>query len=185
VDAVAGICHAVAADELTERFGPVNPRAAVKVRDVVDEYAAKFIALAPFMVVATASADGACDASPKGGRPGFVQVADPKTLIIPDYKGNALFFGVRNILENPRVGLLFMIPGVEWTLRVGGRARIVDDPETLARFDQTSPAGRGLQLAIEVTVEECYFHCPKAFVSSKLWEGLLRRPVELPPLYGG
>jgi predicted pyridoxine 5'-phosphate oxidase superfamily flavin-nucleotide-binding protein len=90
VDAVAGMCHAVAADELNERFGPVNPRAAVKVRDVVDEYAAKFIGRAPFMVVATASADGACDASPKGGRPGFVQVVDPKTLVIPDYKGKPL-----------------------------------------------------------------------------------------------
>jgi len=114
-----------------------------------------------------------------------VQVADPKTLVIPDYKGNALFFWMRNILANPRVGMLFMITGVEWTLRVGGRARILDDPETLARFDQASPAGRGLQLAIEVTVEECYFHCPKAFVSSQLWEGLPHQSVELPPLYGG
>src|SRR5439155_3006190 len=83
--------HAVVAEELNERFGAVNPRAAVKVKDVVHEWAQRFIARSPFMVLATASADGACDASPKGGRPGFVLVLDEKTLLIPDYKGKSLF----------------------------------------------------------------------------------------------
>jgi len=161
------VAHAVAAEELNERFGPVSPRAAVKVRDVVHEWAQRFIARSPFMVLATASADGACDASPKGGRPGFVLVVDEKTLLIPDYKGNALFFGLRNIIENPQVGLLFLVPGVEWTLRVGGRARIVDDPELLDRFRQVVPDDRTVQLGIEVKVEEVYFHCPKSLVAAR------------------
>jgi predicted pyridoxine 5'-phosphate oxidase superfamily flavin-nucleotide-binding protein len=135
-------------------------------------------------VIATASASGACDASPKGGRPGFVLVADPKTLYIPDYKGNALFFGMRNILENPHVGLLFMIPGVDWTFRVGGRARIVDDPPLLERLCQGDPSNRAINVAIEVTVEEAYFHCPKAYRAAKLWDGLPKEKFDdLPPNY--
>ena len=183
MDAVAELTHAVCADELNERFGPVSPRAATKVKTEIDEWAASFVAETPFMILSTASADGACDASPKGGRPGFVVVKDSRTVLVPDYKGNALFFGLRNILENPQVGLLFMIPGVEWTLRLGGHARIVDDEETLERFRQTAPSARSVQLAIEVQVDECYFHCPKAFGASKLWDGIERRKFDLPPWY--
>lgn len=179
--------HAVCADDLAARFGPPSARAAVKVQEAIDEYGARFVGRSPFLVLATASADGACDASPKGGRPGFVLVADPKTLLIPDYKGNALFFGLRNLLENPRVGLLFMVPGVDWTYRVGGRARITDDPAVLARFQGAAEqVERTVQLALEVTVEACYFHCPKAFVAGKLWGERPSEPFrDLPPLYRG
>lgn len=178
--------HAICAEQLNERFGPVSPRAAVKVQPAVDEYAARYIARAPFLVLSTASADGRCDASPKGGRPGFVLLVDERTLLIPDYKGNALFFGLRNILENPQVGLLFMIPGVDWTLRIGGQARLVDDDAMRQRFQQAAPTDRLVQLAIEVTVEECYFHCPKAYLASGLWEGLPKEKFDdLPPLYSG
>jgi len=174
--------HAVVAEELNERFGAVNPRAAVKVKDVVHEWAQRFIARSPFMVLATASANGACDASPKGGRPGFVLVGDEKALLIPDYKGNALFFGLRNIVENLQVGLLVLQPGVEWTLRVGGRARIVDDPEVLERFRQAAPNDRTVQLGIEVKVDEVYFHCPKSLVAAKVWGDTPREPfTDLPP----
>lgn len=175
--------HAIVAEELTERFGPVNPRAAVKVRDSIGEEAGRFIARSPFMVMATASSEGACDASPKGGRPGFVMVDGPRTLLIPDYKGNALFFGMHNILENPQVGLLFMVSGVDWTLRVGGRARILDDATTLDRLRLAASDERPIQLAIEVSVEECYFHCPKSFVAARLWGEGPRQPfTDLPPV---
>lgn len=183
MDAVAELTHAVCADDLNERFGPASPTAVRKVKAEVDEWAASFVAEAPFMILSTASADGACDASPKGGRPGFVIVKDSQTVLIPDYKGNSLFFGLRNILENPQVGMLFMIPGVEWTLRIGGHARIIDDAETLERFRQAAPSARSAQIAIEVTVDECFFHCPKAFGASKLWDGIERRKFDLPPWY--
>ncbi len=162
------LTHAVCADELNDRFGTPSPRAVGKVQPQVDDYSAAFIARSPFCVLATASAEGACDASPKGGEPGFVRVADPQTLLIPDYKGNSLFFGMRNLLENPHVGLIFLIPGENWTLRVGGRAQIVDDEETLALLPGAKSATRP-QLAIKVTVEECFLHCPKAFNNADLW----------------
>ena len=161
--------HAVCGEELNERFGPVNSKAVGKVQHRITEQAVAFIAQAPFMVLATAGADGTCDASPKGGEPGFVMVADDNTLLIPDYKGNNLFFGVRNILENPHVGLLFMIPGEGWTLRVGGQARFVDDQPTLTALSGDSFLGESPRAAIKVTVEECYFHCPKAFKRTDLW----------------
>lgn len=161
--------HAVCADELNPRFGTPSVRAVGKVQPIVDEWSAAFIARAPFCILATASAEGACDASPKGGDPGFVVVADPHTLLIPDVKGNNLFFGVRNILENPHVGLLFLIPGENWTLRVGGRATIVDDEATLARLRESLTRGQPSQLAIKVEVEECFLHCPKSFTYSDLW----------------
>ena len=161
--------HAVCSEELNERFGPVNPKAVGKVQPRITEKAAAFIGQAPFMVLATAGADGTCDASPKGGEPGFVAVADDNTLLIPDFKGNNLFFGVRNILENPHVGLIFMIPGEGWTLRVAGRAQVVDDQPSLTALMGDSFLGEAPRAAIKVTVEECYFHCPKAFKRSDLW----------------
>lgn len=161
--------HAVSAGSLGERFGEPSARAAGKVQPEVDEWTAAFIAKSPFCVLATSSAEGAMDASPKGGDPGFIQVADPKTLLIPDYKGNNLFFGMKNILENPRVGLLFFIPGENWTLRVGGNAQIVDDPATLDRLDTAGSKAKKPQLAIRVDVEEVFLHCPKAFNHSDLW----------------
>jgi hypothetical protein len=178
--------HALTAEELSARFGPASPKAAIKKRAEIDRHAARFIAQAPFLVMATASADGACDASPKGGPPGFVLVADPTTLLIPDYPGNRLFDGLRNLMENPRLGLLFMIPGENWTLRVNGRARIRDDAEALERLHEHNPKGKAPQLAIEVTVEECFFHCPKSFVAADLWNAdKHRRFDDLPELFRG
>ncbi|MBI3968208.1 MAG: pyridoxamine 5'-phosphate oxidase family protein [Chloroflexi bacterium] len=160
--------HAVSTEDLNERFGLTSPKARIKKRAEVDEHGARFIGQSPFCVMATASA-GACDASPKGGNPGFVLVAAPKTLLIPDYPGNRLFDGMRNLLENPRLGLLFMIPGENWTFRVNGAARIRDDAETLERLRDHDPKGKAPLLAIELTVEECFFHCPKSYVAADLW----------------
>ncbi|PYM94217.1 MAG: phosphohydrolase, partial [Candidatus Rokuibacteriota bacterium] len=121
----------------------------------------------PFLLLATASASGRCDVSPKGDAPGFVHVLDERRLVIPDRPGNKRLDGMRNILENPHVGLIFLIPGREETLRVNGRAWIVRDEEILAKL---SARDKLPQLAIAVETEEVFFHCPKAFRRSKLWE---------------
>ncbi len=162
------LSHAVCAEELNERFGPVNPRAATKVKPALSEWMAGFIRRSPFMVLATASAGGAIDTSPKGGDPGFVAIVDNRTLLIPDYAGNNLFFGHRNVLENPQVSLLFMIPGETWTVRVTGRALIVDDEESLMLLGACSN-GEKPRLGIRVAIEECFQHCPKAFNRADLW----------------
>jgi len=118
-------------------------------------------------LLATSSASGRCDVSPKGDAPGFVRVLDEHHLAIPDRIGNKRLDGMRNILENPHVGLIFLIPGREETLRVNGRAWIVRDEALLTTL---SAQGKLPQLAIGVEIEECFFHCPKAFRRSKLWE---------------
>jgi PPOX class probable FMN-dependent enzyme len=138
-----------------------------KVFDRVDEYARAFIERAPFAMVATSDAAGRVDVSPKGDEPGFVVVDDERTLLVPDRPGNKLAYGFRNLLENPRIGLLFVVPGVTETLRVNGRAEVTRDPALLARL---AARGKAATLATRVGVEECFFHCGKAFLRSKLWE---------------
>lgn len=118
-------------------------------------------------MLSTADADGRLDASPKGDGPGFVEVVDEKTLLIPDRLGNRLAYGHRNILANPRVGVLFMIPGTPETLRVNGHAALTADPDLLQRLEAR---GRPAVLAIRVGVEEVLFHCAKAFLRAKLWQ---------------
>jgi PPOX class probable FMN-dependent enzyme len=115
----------------------------------------------------TAGADGRCDVSPKGDTPGFVLVLDDHRLAIPDRPGNRRLDGYSNLLANPHVGLIFMVPGREDTLRVNGRAWISRDPDLLARL---AARGKAPQTAIGVEVEECFIHCAKAFKRSQLWE---------------
>ncbi len=119
------------------------------------------------MLVATSDASGRCDVSPKGDAPGFVQVLDDRHLLIPDRPGNKRFDGIRNLLENPGIGLLFLLPGSEETLRVNGRAQIVRDPEVLARF---AVQDRLPQLALAVEVQESFLHCAKCVKRSGLWD---------------
>lgn len=152
--------------ELHARFGVPDELTVKHKLPYIDEAAARFIAQCPFVIVATADAQGRCDASPKGDPPGFIEVADECTVYLPDRSGNKMFQSITNILENPHIGLLFIIPGEEWTMRINGRARIVDDPSVLERL---SARGRPAQLAIEVQVEECYFHCPRAFKRAEVW----------------
>jgi hypothetical protein len=132
----------------------------------LDEHCRAFIARSPFVFLATSNAAGDCDVSPKGDAPGFVHVLDDETLVIPDRPGNQRADSMRNILENPHAGLLFIIPGVEWTLRVNGRATIVRDDDIRARF---AVNGKTPVLAIAITVEEAFMHCPKCFIRAKLW----------------
>ena len=127
---------------------------------------AEFIARSPFFLIATANADGSCDVSPKGDPPGAVRVLDARTLAIPDRLGNRRIDGFRNILTNPHVGLIFLIPNDDETLRVNGRAFITKDPEFLATM---AIEGRAPKLATIVEVDEAYMHCARAFLRSGLW----------------
>jgi uncharacterized protein len=143
--------------------GKITP---VKLLTALDDAAIDFIRRAPFLVLGTADAEGNQDTSPKGDGPGFVAIEDRNTLLIPDRKGNKLLFGLQNILATGRVGILFIAPPTTETLRVNGTAELVVDPAILERL---SARGQPAQLAIRVTVRECFFHCAKAFIRSELW----------------
>jgi PPOX class probable FMN-dependent enzyme len=137
-----------------------------KVMHALDEMAMDFIRRSPFLVLATTDAEGNLDASPKGGSPGFVAIEDDLTLAIPDRKGNKLIFGLQNIMANPHLGLIFMIPGTDETLRVNGAAELTIEPALLERLAER---GASAHLAIRVHIHECFFHCAKAFIRSQLW----------------
>ena len=144
-----------------------TPGVELKVYGALFDEAVDYIARSPFLVLSTADAHGNIDASPKGDDPGFVEVEDDRTLLIPDRPGNKLVFGLRNILENPHVGVLFMIPGTTETLRVNGTAQLLRDAPLLERL---AARGRPAVLVIRVRVDEVFFHCSKAFIRSKLWK---------------
>lgn len=153
--------------QLRAIIGEPSPAVQVKLMTALDEHAREFIARAPFLVLATADAAGNLDVSPKGDAPGFVAVADEATLLIPDRKGNKLIFGLQNILSNPHVGIVFMVPGTGETLRVNGTAELTSDPQILQRL---AARGQPALLAIRVSVRECFFHCAKAFIRAQLWK---------------
>ena len=153
--------------ELRALVGEPSELARKKQIDHLDRHCREYIAHAPFLLLATSDATGRCDVSPKGDAPGFVHVIDDRHLVIPDRPGNKRFDGISNILENPHVGLIFLVPRYEETLRVNGRATVTRDPELLARMDV---GGRRPLLAIGVEVEEVFMHCAKAFKRSGLWQ---------------
>ena len=154
-------------EELRAIFGAPMERAVLKERASLDVHSRAFIASAPFVLIATSGAAGRCDVSPKGDAPGFVLVLDDHHLVVPDRPGNNRIDGFTNIVENPHVGMIFLIPGREDTLRVNGRASIVRDAEILDRLEVQ---GKRPKVAIGVEVEECFLHCAKAFKRSGLWE---------------
>lgn len=133
----------------------------------IDEHARTLIAHSPFVLVATANTDGTCDVSPKGDPAGSVLVLDDHRLAIADRPGNHRVDSFRNILRNPRVGLLFLVPGMNETLRVNGRATLVSDAPF---FDDLAVQGKRPRLALVVEVEELYMHCAKALLRSSLWK---------------
>jgi uncharacterized protein len=135
--------------------------------DRLDGHCRNFITHSPFLVLATAGADGTVDASPRGDAPGFVQVLDDRTLVLPDWGGNNRLDSMGNIVANPNVGLLFFVPGIGETLRVNGRAHVVTDAELLTRL---AVQGKAPTAAIVVEVEQAYLHCAKALIRSRLWE---------------
>ena len=153
-------------DSLREIYGPAKARSVKKQIDHLDRHCIRFISLSPFLVVASASVTGAPDASPRGGVPGFVCVLDAHTLLIPDSPGNNRLDSLSNLVESPQIGLLFMIPGMDETLRVNGIVRLRNDEAALIPF----AADARIRIAIEVKVTEAYLHCAKAFMRSKLWD---------------
>jgi len=152
--------------ELRSLISEPNAMVRMKVLSELDALATDFIGRSPFLVLSTADADGNQDASPKGDHPGFVLVENPSTIVIPERKGNKLLFGLQNVLANPHVGLVFMLPGTGETLRVNGLAELTTDPELLGKL---TARGAPALLAIRVKIHECFFHCAKAFIRSQLW----------------
>jgi PPOX class probable FMN-dependent enzyme len=154
-------------EEVRAVSGEPSERSLRKQLSALDRHCRTFIGLSPFLLLATSGADGSCDVSPRGDAPGFALVLDDHTLVIPDRPGNRRRDSLGNIFENPRVSMIFLIPGVEETLRVGGDAAIVRDPDLLERL---TARGRVPQFAIVVRVREAFLHCPKAFKRSRLWD---------------
>jgi len=170
-----------------EQFGASTERTTGKVRDHMHPWIQEFIRSAPFVVMATANREGHCDASPRGGRPGFVKVIDERTLVMPDVAGNRLFHSYSNIDENPEVGLVFFVPGVQETARVNGRVRIIADAELerldveLAVFDPDERA-KNLQ-GLWIDVREAYGHCPRALKHARFWNmETIQNNDEQPPV---
>ncbi len=147
-------------------YPDATERALRKQLDHLDPHCQRYVALSPFVVLASLGADGMLDASPRGGAPGFVRVHDAHTLLLPDSPGNNRLDTLGNLIAQGRIGMLFLIPGVDETLRVNGDARVVSDPQLLAGFadDKRTP-----RVLIEVHVREAYLHCAKALMRSKLW----------------
>ncbi|MCZ6634037.1 MAG: pyridoxamine 5'-phosphate oxidase family protein [bacterium] len=163
-----------AANRFQDTFGTPSERARTKVLGTLSDEVQDFIRKAPFVVMATSNAEGQCDTSPKGGKPGFVKVLDERHLLLPDVAGNRLFQSYQNIDDNPHVGLLFMIPGQDRTVRVNGQVKILDREELernemVLSVHQPDDNAKHLQ-GLFIEVEEAYGHCPRAFKFSKLWD---------------
>ena len=154
-------------ESLRSLLGEPSDLVRSKISDRLNDLTRRFVERSPFLCLATAAADGTCDVSPRGDPPGFVRILDERTLLLPDRPGNRLADSLRNVLENPQVALLFVIPGVSDTLRVNGRATIVTDPELL---EPCSVKGKVPKLALRIDVEQAYTHCPKAFLRAQLWD---------------
>ncbi len=163
--------------ELRELLGTPMPRAVTKERVRLHDRDRDWLAASPFCLVATCAADGTCDVSPKGDPPGFTLVLDDATIAIPERPGNRRADGFRNILSNPHVGLIYLVPGRKETLRINGRARLIHEAPF---FEDMIVKGHRPQLAIVVETEQIFFHCMKAFLRSKLWEPESWRPDALP-----
>jgi len=153
-------------EALAGLYGEPNGPSIAKETDRITAHYRAFIEAAPFFALATAGADG-LDCSPRGDAPGFVRVHDEKTLLIPDRRGNNRADSLRNIVEDPRVALLFLIPGCGETIRVNGRAAISTDPKLCATFAVNDKVPRAVLI---VTVDRIYYQCAKAIVRSKLWD---------------
>jgi PPOX class probable FMN-dependent enzyme len=163
--------------ELRELLGVPMRRAVTKERTALHELDRQWLAASPFCLIATAGADGSCDVSPKGDPPGFTHVLDDSTIAIPDRPGNRRADGFRNILSNPHVGLIYLVPGRKETLRINGRARLIREARF---FDHMIVRGHRPELALLVEIEQIFFHCMKALMRSQLWQPETWAPDLLP-----
>jgi uncharacterized protein len=173
VATVTEACEAEFDNRFTRAFGFPAQSIQVKKKDFLPERVQAFIRESPFLVMSTCDSQGRCDASPKGGQPGFVKILDDRHLLVPDVAGNRLFDSYRNMDQNPRVGLLFFIPGINEAVRVNGLIRIVGRDELgdirIGDTVYNPDSERGLLQGIVVDVEEAYGHCPRAMNYSDLW----------------
>ena len=159
---------------LNEKFGMPAERAVAKVKPELPELVRNFIAESPFIVIATANGAGDCDASPKGGKPGFVKILDDRHLLIPDIAGNKLFQSYLNIMDNPHIGIVFFIPGCADVARVNGKVSILDSDEVKKMqvdADVYNPDDRTMVLqGLLVEVDEAYGHCPRSLNFGEVWD---------------
>ncbi len=160
-------------EQLRAALGGAHELAVNKVKDHLEPYVQVFIENSPFAILSSADADGNCDASPKGGLPGFIKVVDERTLLIPDIGGNRLFQSFENFESNPKAGLLFLIPGMNFTARVNGRVKVLE-PQELAERNMSPELGwsdenSGLVQGLVLEIDEAYFHCPRSMQFADLW----------------
>ena len=157
----------LASSDLAAIYPKPTPRVIAKARPSIDAHAQKFIAMSPFCVLATSGADGSVDASPRGGNPGFVHVEGPNCLLMPDRSGNNRIDSFRNIVEGSGfVQLIFFVPGIDETLRVGGKGALTTDADLLASMVEF---GKPPRAVLRIDVREAYFHCGKALMRARLW----------------
>ena len=159
---------------LNAKFGMPAERAATKVKDELPELVRNFIMESPFIVIATSKSEGLCDASPKGGKPGFVKILDDQHLIIPDIAGNKLFQSYLNIIDNPHIGIVFFIPGCADVARVNGKVSFLEADEVKKlelEADVFNPDDRTMVIqGLLVEVEEAYGHCPRSLNFGEVWD---------------
>ena len=157
----------LAASDLATIYPKPTPRVIAKARPSIDAHAKNFIEMSPFCVLATSGSDGSVDASPRGGNPGFIHVEGPNRLLMPDRSGNNRIDSFRNIVEGSGLlQLIFFVPGIDETLRVGGKGTVTVEPALLAAMEEF---GKPPRAALRIEVSEAYFHCGKALMRSKLW----------------
>jgi uncharacterized protein len=168
-------------DALRERYIAPKGRAVAKQLDRLDRHCRAFLELSPFCTLASTDAAGHVDCSPRGDKPGFARAVDDRTLLLPDRPGNNRLDSLTNIVEHPEVGLLFMVPGFNETLRINGRADIVTDPDVCAQFAENGKPARSI---MRIAVREVYFHCAKAFVRARLWDPAAQRDRKSFPSLG-
>jgi uncharacterized protein len=152
--------------QLREIIGEPTPLVLTKIIDRLNDLTRQFIERSPFVCIATSGPDGGLDVSPRGDPAGFVRILDERTLLIPERPGNRIADTLTNLLQDPRIALLFLIPGVGDTYRVNGTAEIIDDPDLLAG---STIEGKPPRLGLLIAIEECYTQCPKALIRSELW----------------
>jgi len=153
--------------QLRQLIGDPTPTVQSKIASRLNPVTRAYVESSPFVCLATSDAQGRCDVSPRGDKPGFVKILDDSTLLLPERPGNKLADSLRNILQNPMVGLLFFLPGLGDTFRVNGHARLTTEATLL---DACIAEGKVPKLAIRITIEQAFTHCPKAFIRSALWD---------------
>lgn len=168
-------------EQLRQIYPAAKGRSVLKQMSALDVHAKRFIELSPFVILATKGINSPGDATPRGGAPGFVQVADNKTVLLPDWPGNNRLDSLENIIDSPGVGFLFLIPGVNETLRLNGQAEIVIEDSVRERFHDQARLPRSV---IRLKIEEAYLHCAKALMRSRLWDEEARNERSVLPTMG-